>query len=182
MSVHSLSNTRRKEEALKLSPHPLGMIVRVSCSLHVFLPSEARRHGSDRRSCCPVQPIAWSDRRGGKSLLGGGKCDADIAMSNRELNLGLQFQNRVQTTRILQLKKKKGFVTSLCFLFPHPQIPPVWWGSVQSQEQRLGGIGVFLGTFPAALKSLGTSGWAVDGAGAAGVNLVLDGLWFAMGF
>lgn len=107
MSVHSLSNTRRKEEALKLSPHPLGMIVRVSCSLHVFLPSEARRHGSDRRSCCPVQPIAWSDRRGGKSLLGGGKCDADIAMSNRELNLGLQFQNRVQTTRILQLKKKK---------------------------------------------------------------------------
>lgn len=148
MSVHSLSNTRRKEEALKLSPHPLGMIVRVSCSLHVFLPSEARRHGSDRRSCCPVQPIAWSDRRGGKSLLGGGKCDADIAMSNRELNLGLQFQNRVQTTRILQLKKKKKDLSLPCaFSFPIPRSHPCGGAVSRARSSSWEALGCFWALF-----------------------------------
>lgn len=59
--------------------------------------------------------------KAGRSLLGVGKGDADLAMSNREFNLGLQFQNRVQTTRILQLKKpNQNNDLSLPCAFPFP--------------------------------------------------------------
>lgn len=105
-----------------------------------------------------MQPVARRrGGRGGKSLSGGGKCDASTAASNRELNLGLQFQNRVQTTGILQFKKKKLIWHVLVFSFPHPWIPSACQDSPPSQDQRLGGTGVFLGSSPAALKNLGTS-------------------------
>lgn len=105
-----------------------------------------------------MQPIAQRrGGRGGKSLLGGGKCDAGTATSKRELNLSLRFQNTVQTTGILQFKKEMDLALACAFPFPIPGSHQHAGAALRATSSCSGGTGVFLAIFSPTLKNPGTS-------------------------